>query len=194
MGSHAESIEAPVMLVAMPQIVDPFFWHSVVLLVEYTAEGSLGLVINRPTELKVADVLRELEIAWTGDPEEIVHLGGPVQPQLGSVLYRAAGNGTDEASAEIVDGLCVSQNIETLRRLATSLPFEIRLVLGYAGWSAGQLDEEIRRHDWLVAPVDVGQLFAPDPENVWERVLHSIGIRPESLPTIPFDGSEEVPS
>lgn len=194
MSRHAESIEAPVMLVAMPQIADPFFWHSIVLLVDYTAEGSLGLIINRPTELKVADVLRELEIPWTGDPEGIVHLGGPVQPQLGSVLYRLEDSGTDDASAEIVDGLFVSQNLETLRRLATSLPFELRLVLGYAGWSAGQLDEEIRRHDWLVAPVDVSQIFSPEPENVWERVLHSIGIRPESLPTIPFDGSEEVPS
>ncbi len=194
MVRHAESIEAPVMLVAMPQIVDPFFWHSIVLLIDYTAEGSLGIVINRPTELKVTDVLRELEIPWTGDADEIVHLGGPVQPQLGSVLYRVGENATDEASAEIVDGLCVSQNIDTLRRLATSLPFEIRLVLGYAGWSAGQLDEEIRRHDWLVAPVDVSQIFAPDPENVWERVLHSIGIRPESLPTIPFTGDDEVPS
>jgi putative transcriptional regulator len=188
------SIETPVMLVAMPQIVDPFFWHSIVLLIEYTDEGSLGIVINRPTELKVADVLHELEIPWTGDPDEIVHLGGPVQPQLGSVLYRAEENGSDETSAEIVDGLCVSQNIETLRRIAASLPFEIKLVLGYAGWSAGQLDEELQRHDWLIAPVDIDQVFAPDAENVWERVLHSIGIRPESLPTVQHTGSDEVPS
>lgn len=191
---HSATIETPVMLVAMPQIVDPFFWHSVVLLIEYTDEGSLGIVVNRPTELKVSEVLHELEIPWTGDPEEIVHLGGPVQPQLGSVLYRADENGTDDASAEIVDGLCVSQNIETLRRLSASLPFEVKLVLGYAGWSAGQLDGELQRHDWLVAPVDVDQVFAPDTENVWERVLQSIGIRPESLPTLPFTGSDEVPS
>lgn len=188
------SIETPVMLVAMPQIVDPFFWHSVVLLIEYTNEGSLGIVINRPTELKVADVLHELEIPWTGDPEDIVNLGGPVQPQLGSVLYRAGENGTDEASAEIIDGLCVSQNLETLRRIAGALPLEVKLVLGYAGWSAGQLDDELQRHDWLIAPVDVDQVFAPDPENVWERVLHSIGIRPESLPSVPFTGNDEVPS
>jgi putative transcriptional regulator len=190
----SKPIETPVLLVAMPQIVDPFFWHSVVLLIEYTEEGSLGLVVNRPTELKVADVLRELEIPWSGDPEEIIHLGGPVQPQLGSVLYRAAENGTDEASAEIVEGLCVSQNIETLRRIATSLPLDAKLVLGYAGWSPGQLDEEIQRHDWLVAPVDIDQIFEPDAESVWERVLHSIGIRPESLPTVPFTGNDEVPS
>lgn len=188
---QSESIETPVLLVAMPQIVDPFFWHSVVLLIEYTEEGSLGIVVNRPTELKVADVLQELEIPWEGDPDEIVHLGGPVQPQLGSVLYRAA---ADESSAEIVEGLFVSQNIETLRRIATAIPFEAKLVLGYAGWSAGQLDEEIQRHDWLIAPVDVEQVFAPDPENVWERVLRSIGIRPESLPTVQHNGEDEVPS
>jgi len=182
------------MLVAMPQIVDPFFWHSVVLLIEYTGEGSLGIVINRPTELKVSDVLEELEIPWTGDAEEIVHLGGPVQPQLGSVLYRAEENGTDEASAEIVDGLCVSQNIETLRRIAGALPLEIKLVLGYAGWSAGQLDEEIQRHDWIIAPVEGHPVFGPGPEDVWAPLPPPEAIRPESLPTVPFTGNDEVPS
>ena len=91
-------LQAPLLLIAMPQILDPFFHRSVVLLVHHDAEGSLGFILNRPTAISVAEILQGMEIAWAGDEAAVAHFGGPVQPQLGTVLFTpGGGNGHEHA-------------------------------------------------------------------------------------------------
>lgn len=186
MTSSPADLATPVLLAAMPQIQDPFFNHSVVLLIDHQPEGSFGLIINRATELTVKEVLDGLEIDWAGDEEELTHFGGPVQPQLGTVLYRGEAStlpAPEETSLEICDGIHLTQHIGDLSTIAGAPPGGFRLLLGYAGWGTGQLEEEIERNDWLVAPLDLDLLFASDADSVWHRVLESLDIDPQTLPS-----------
>src|SRR3954451_3992264 len=117
-------LQAPLLLIAMPQIVDPFFHRSVVLLVHHDAEGSLGFIINRPTAISVSEILSGMEIEWNGEADVVAHFGGPVQPQLGTVLFQpTGGNGEDPAaSAEVIPGVSLTQHVGTLSHLAVSPP------------------------------------------------------------------------
>lgn len=178
-------LAAPVLLVAMPQVLDPFFHKSVVLLVHQSEEGSFGLIINRKTAIHVAEILNGMEISWQGDRGALALFGGPVQPQLGTVLF-VPGEGprpATEASTEILDGVLITQHVGDLSQLADAPPAAFRLFLGYAGWGAGQLIEEILRNDWLTAPVSTDLIFAGDPDRVWTDALRSVGVDPLSLPS-----------
>lgn len=197
------SLEAPALLIAMPQVSDPFFHRSVVLLIHQDEEeGSFGLIVNRPTRMKVAEILNGLEIPWRGSEDATAYFGGPVQPQLGSVLFARSegapdappavesnGGGDDLATVtEVAPGLGVSHHLGDLRALAQEPPERLRLFLGYAGWGEGQLVEEILRDDWLVAPVSPELVFAEETEGAWQRAVRSVGIDPASLPTFSAGG------
>lgn len=191
----APDLVAPVLLLAMPQVVDPFFRKSVVLLVAHEPEGSLGFVVNRATELTVAEILRDLELPWGGDSAALAGFGGPVQPQIGTVLFAPE---PDEelppldGASEVAPGLRLTQHRAELAALADRPPRRFRLLLGYAGWGAGQLVDEILRNDWLTAPVTPELVFGADLEAIWRDALRSVGVDPESLPswTVPDDGEE----
>ena len=193
MADTEAELLAPLLLIAMPQILDPFFHRSVVLLVHHDAEGSLGFIINRPTAISVAEILQGMEIDWGGEGDVVAHFGGPVQPQLGTVLFcPLGGNGEDSAgAAEVFPGVSLSQHVGTLSHLASAPPARFRLLLGYAGWGAGQLVEEILRNDWLTAPVQEALVFAHDPEQVWRQALESVGVDPGALPSWSPDAGEE---
>lgn len=180
--SDGSGIETPVLLAAMPQVHDPFFHQSVVLLVHHDEEGSFGLIVNRPTELKIADILEGMEISWGGPPEALAYFGGPVRPQLGTVIY--ADDDRDEltATSEVAPGIHTTQHFGDLEALAEKPPEDLRLVLGYAGWGQRQLIDEILRNDWLTAPVRTDLIFARAPEEAWETTLRSVGVDPASLP------------
>ena len=186
-------LQAPLLLIAMPQILDPFFHRSVVLLVHHDAEGSLGFILNRPSAISVAEILQGMEIAWAGDEEMVALFGGPVQPQLGTVLFAPGGGNGHEHSgaAQVCPGIALSQHVGTLSELAVAPPARFRLLLGYAGWGAGQLVEEILRNDWLTAPVQERLVFAPDPEEVWHSALDSVGIDPGALPSWSPEAGED---
>jgi putative transcriptional regulator len=180
----------------MPQVMDPFFNRSVVLLLHHNDEGGFGFIVNRPTEIHLADILQGMEIPWQGAADSLAFFGGPVQSQLGTVMF-------DQSELEIVDsepheglakvcpGVVITQQLEDLGRLAASPPSRFRLLLGYAGWGAGQLVSEIVRNDWLMAPVRDEFLFAEEPETIWERALESVDVDPASLPSWTPDGGEE---
>jgi putative transcriptional regulator len=193
MADTEAELLAPLLLIAMPQILDPFFHRSVVLLVHHDAEGSLGFIINRPTAISVAEILQGMEIDWGGEGDVVAHFGGPVQPQLGTVLFSpVGGNGEDPAgAAEVFPGVSLSQHVGTLSHLASAPPERFRLLLGYAGWGAGQLVEEILRNDWLTAPAQEGLVFADDTEQVWRQALESVGVDPGALPSWSPDAGEE---
>lgn len=185
MRESPSDLQAPVLLIAMPQVLDPFFHHSVVLLLHHSEDGSFGLIVNRPTAIQVREILGGMDIDWGGEEAAVAHFGGPVQPQLGTVLFSPPGDGRELApsGAEIAPGLVLTQHVDDLAGLAAAPPERLRLFLGYAGWGEGQLMEEILRNDWLTAGVDLGFLFAGDPAAVWAEALRSVGVDPAVLPS-----------
>lgn len=181
-----DELSAPLLLLAMPQVLDPFFFRSVVLLASHDEEGSFGIIVNRPANLKVQEILDDLSIAWRGDAEAAAFVGGPVQPQRGMVLFHREDDLTaamEETSTQVSPGLYLTQHVANLEVLAQSPPSTLRLLLGYAGWGSGQLLTEVQRHDWLTAPVDLDLVFSANPEEVWEIALGSVGIDPAALPS-----------
>ncbi len=194
MSVSGSDLVTPVMLMAMPQVLDPFFHRSVVLLLHHEDEGSFGFIVNRPTGIKVSEILKGMDVGWEGGEEAVAYFGGPVQPQLGTVLFSPIleENDPEDTATEIAPGLALTQHIGDLSRLAEAPPDQFRLLLGYAGWGEGQLMEEILRNDWLTAPVSSDLIFAPDAERVWDAALRSVGIDPAALPSwIPGGGNDE---
>ena len=194
--STSGEIETPTLLVATRQVKDPFFDHSVVLLIHHDEEGSFGFNLNRPTDLAVGEILDGMEIAWKGDPESHAYFGGPVQPQLGSVLFRGGessplpSTAMGVTAAEIYPGVHMTQHVDDLLLLASRPPLGFRLYLGYAGWGSGQLVEEILRNDWLIVPVLDELLFADDPQSLWSLALGAAGVDPQTLPSWTPDQSQ----
>ena len=187
MTDSAPDLQAPVLLLAMPQVLDPFFHRSVVLLLHHTDDGSFGFVVNRPTELRLKEILAGMEIPWRGVDNALAFFGGPVQSQVGTVMFSlSVGERFDletlEGMTEVGPGILISQQSDDLGRLAARPPLNLRLFLGYAGWGAGQLVDEIVRNDWLTAPVSNELLFSDQPEEVWEQALRSVGVDPSTLP------------
>lgn len=185
-----DTLDTPLFLIAMRQVVDPFFHRSVVLLLEHGEDGSFGLIVNRPTDVPMVQLLGGFGVSWGGPLDAATWFGGPVQPGVGTVLYAGSAEEGEEAAPEFATGLHISRDIRVLTRLASKPPVEFRLLLGYAGWGAGQLPQEIERNDWLIAPFDPSNLFARDPAQMWARALESIGVRPESLPTWAMTGDD----
>lgn len=182
MAVAASDLSAPVLLVAMPQVLDPFFHRSVVLLLRHEEEGSFGFIVNRATGIHIPEILKGMQVIWQGESEVVAHFGGPVQPQLGTVLF-SPGEIETEAATEVFPGISLTQHIGDLATLAETPPEQFRLFLGYAGWGGGQLMEEILRNDWLTAPVRTELIFAPDPDEVWDATLRSVGVDPAALPS-----------
>ncbi|HRC86623.1 MAG TPA: YqgE/AlgH family protein [Thermoanaerobaculia bacterium] len=181
--ASAEKLETPVILVAMPQVIDPFFQKTVVLLVHHDEESSLGFILNRPTQIRLEEILENMKISWSGDPEATAFFGGPVQPELGSILFGAtSADALPDNASDLMPGLAITQHIGDLEILAARPPATFRFFLGYAGWGAGQLIDEIVRNDWLTAPADASLLGSRLGEEAWEGVLRSVGVDPATLP------------
>lgn len=188
-----DTLDAPFFLIAMPQIVDPFFRRSVVLIIEHHEGGTVGFIVNRETEVAVPPLVHELGAEWGGNQDAKAFFGGPVSTHVGSIVFAPErGFESEPTVVTAAPGVMLSQDIEFLRSVAGAPPQDLRLFVGFAGWSPGQLEAEIERNDWIVAPFDARFVFSPDPESVWEGALESIGVRPESLPSWTDGGSEET--
>jgi putative transcriptional regulator len=176
-GEHhgdMDGISVGRLLVATPQLEDPNFRRSVVLLVEHDAdEGTLGVVLNRPTEVPVDQVLPPWGELVTGP--NVVFQGGPVA--LDSALALARVPGTDPPLGwRALDGVTEVGRVGLVdldappNLLAADL-LQLRVFAGYAGWSAGQLRAEIEEGAWYLVTGEAGDVFAGDPERLWQRVL-----------------------
>jgi putative transcriptional regulator len=185
MAVAGSDLSTPVLLLAMPQVLDPSFHRSVVLLLHHEEAGSFGFIVNRPTDIRIREILKGMDIGWQGEEKAVAYMGGPVQQNLGTVLFTPVlpEGDADDTATEIAPGIALTQHIGDLSRLAEAPPDHFRLLLGYAGWGEGQLLEEILRNDWLTAPVSGELVFAPDPEQVWDAALRSVGIDPAALPS-----------
>ena len=166
------------LLVASAQIQDPRFRESVILLIHHDKTGAFGVVINRPLgERPLASVLgdadRKRGKADTDtaiDGTIRVFLGGPVERQRGFVVHSA--DYRLPPTLAVADGIAMTANAEVLRAIARRKgPAKYLLALGYAGWGAGQLEEEIARRDWLTAPAEPALVFDADRDTLWKTAL-----------------------
>ena len=176
----AESL-APTLLLAMPQLLDPNFHHAVILVTQHDAEGALGFIVNRPLPVPVGDILSELGLTWCGEASATAWMGGPVTPESGWVLFEGGPDAEPGSSMELQDGLRISPSIECLRALVDKPPRNLRLLLGYAGWGAGQLEDELIEGSWMFVPMSRELLFDTPPEKMWEAAYRSLGVDPATL-------------
>jgi putative transcriptional regulator len=167
---------APGFLIAVPQLTDPNFKQSVVLLLQQSDDGALGLVINRESPIFLRDLCKDHEISYAGDPAKRVRVGGPVQPEQGLVLYD--GDLDDPEGRAVLDGLQVSASTKTLQHLCEDTKIRFHCFSGYAGWAPGQLEQEINDGSWIVAPVDPSLVLDTPPDALWLASLAAIGIDP----------------
>jgi putative transcriptional regulator len=174
---------APTLLLAMPQLRDPNFARSVVLLCEHGPEGAVGFVVNRPTDVRAADAVA-LDPPVAGDSGLTLWTGGPVEPQRGFLLL-GYDPGVDECEC-VADGFHLTASVGVLRQLLEAPQGQlssrrVRLLLGYAGWAPGQLDQELTSSAWLTAPANADLVFETPPSLMWERAIRSLGIDPMAL-------------
>jgi putative transcriptional regulator len=171
------------LLIAMPGIGDPRFERSLILICAHDAEHAMGIAVNRPVEgLTLPDLLERLEIKVTAALEdEPVLFGGPVEVERGFVLH------TDDYhaqySVDVDGGLALTTTREVLEAMGShnEHPRRAVLALGYAGWGAGQLEQEIRNNVWLTVEPDEDLIFDGDHEHKWSRALEKLGIDPKFL-------------
>ena len=136
---------APTLLVAMPSLLDPNFFRSVVLLITHDAGGAFGVVVNRELDVPVASVCEAVGVPWHGDPHRRALLGGPVERHQGWVLHRSGHTFEGELSVRGEDGsvMGLSPSQGALELYGREPDGDFRLVMGYAGWGGGQLDAEL---------------------------------------------------
>ena len=180
------------LLIAMPSMGDKRFARSVVYICAHSADGAMGIVINRlATEVSFRELLVQLEIVEAeGQPrlaesvnEIRVHRGGPVETGRGFVLH-SADFSVENATLPIAEGICLTATLEILRAIAEGRgPGRALLALGYAGWAPGQLEFEIQANGWLHSQADRGILFDDDIDGKYDRALAKIGVEAGMLST-----------
>jgi putative transcriptional regulator len=178
------------MLVAMPSMADPRFVRSVIFMCAHSKEGAMGIVVNRRSRrLRFSDLLVQLEVIKAEDRIELppaadglqVLRGGPVDRSRGFVLH-SPDYGIKDSTMEIEPGVSLTATVDILRAIASGEgPKRAVLALGYAGWSGGQLENEIQRNDWLNCPADSSLIFDADHDAKYERALRKIGVDPRML-------------
>lgn len=175
-------MSAPLLLLSMPQMADPNFARTVVLLCDYTEEGAFGLVVNRQMAEPAHEVVKT-DPPVPVDPELRLWIGGPVEPQRTWVLMSDP-QGPDEEQREICPGvlLSVSQDL-TLQLLQAPPSSRARVLIGYAGWGPGQLEQEIAASAWLTMDVDPSLIFHVPADEMWEAALRRLGTDPSALQT-----------
>lgn len=168
-------------LIAMPAMADPNFSRTLTYICEHNAEGALGIIVNRPIDMSLAGLFErvniplEAEVAKTELADLPVYFGGPVQTDRGFVLHRPKGqwHSTLPVTEEI--GLTSSRDI--LQAISeTGAPSDVVISLGYAGWSAGQIEWELSQNAWLTVPADADIIFAMPPEERLPAAMQLLGV------------------
>jgi putative transcriptional regulator len=177
-------------LIAMPGVVDPTFAGTVVYLCEHTEKGALGLVINKPIDIKLRNLFEKVELNLTREDlaERPVFFGGPVQTERGFVLHERVQAEGEEGSPynstlAIAGGeLDMTTSKDVLEALAEgSGPKRLLVTLGYSGWGAGQLEDELSRNGWLNVAADPTVIFDTPIGERYDRALSLLGIDPRML-------------
>ncbi len=148
-------------LLAMPALREGIFSHSITYICEHSENGAMGIVINQPLDLSVAEIFEHLQITVKGTlPDIPVMAGGPVQIDHGFVLHRNCSTAW-EASLKVTEEITLTTSRDILKSIAEGTgPLDHLIALGYAGWSAGQLEEELTENSWLTLPADSDIIFS----------------------------------
>ncbi|MPY86547.1 MAG: YqgE/AlgH family protein [Luteitalea sp.] len=171
---------APNLLLSMPQLTDPNFERTVLLLCEHTPDGAFGLVLNRPTTTAAAEVVNLVPpVEATSGP--LLWVGGPVEPQRGWILLGGSPTGVDEDATEVAPGIYLSTSLDLLRRVLLSTPPRARVLTGYSGWGPGQLDAELAASAWLTMETDPALIFDTPADQMWDRAIRKLGADPAFL-------------
>ena len=168
-------------LMAMPGMIDGNLAGTVIYVCEHSSKGALGLVINRPTNLTVEGLLEQIDLKLEIAPakESLVFFGGPVQTDRGFVLHAPA---REYSSSIKLDGMALTTSRDVLEDVAGGHgPEKILVTLGYAGWGAGQLENELAQNAWLSVASDSDIIFATPPEERYDAALKLLGIDPVML-------------
>jgi putative transcriptional regulator len=162
-------------LVADRTLIDPNFTETVVLLLDYNDEGAMGLIVNRQTSVKLAELLPEMKVLQRR--QDAAYVGGPVQQD--GILLLVRSKEDLEGATRVFGDVHVSASHEFLAKLASeSADAErFRAFVGYAGWASGQLEREIATGSWHILPGDTGSVFDPSPEGLWERLIKKTQLR-----------------
>jgi putative transcriptional regulator len=169
-------------LIAMPSLEDPNFGGSLVFVAEHNEQGALGLVINRPMEIDLATLFRRIDLSLDASPLGLapVMVGGPVQTDRGFVLHQPVGNWSSTVVIREEIGLTSSRDV--LEAVAAgSGPERMLVMLGYAGWGPGQLEDEIARNAWLTVEADASVIFDTSPDERLHRAFALLGVNPAFL-------------
>jgi len=170
------------LLVAMPNLGDPNFDHTVTFVCEHSADGALGITINRPLGVELGAVFDQLELEGATTPlaSEPVLRGGPVQTERGFVLHESALDW--QGTRQVGGAIFVTTSQDILADMAAGKgPRRALMALGYAGWGAGQLEEEICDNAWLTVPASTELVFDTPLEKRWRAAAQSIGINLSTL-------------
>ena len=172
----------PSLLIALPQLQDPNFSKTVVLVLENDDKGAMGFVINRKSPYLVADILNE-DVQFRFENHDPAWFGGPVQTERAVIIHRH-----NKVTAETNYGeIRVSSSIEALSELMEAYDhkdeelYPYRFIIGYTGWDAGQLADEIKSGAWLQTDLDLDLLFNTDHESIWLKAMQSLGVRPDAV-------------
>ena len=174
-------------LIAMPGMADDNFSRTVIYLCEHSKNGALGLVINRPTDITLKSLFEKVELSLDRDElaQQPVFFGGPVQTERGFVLHEKTGTEQSPYTSTLSiagGGLEMTTSKDVLEALANGAgPRRLMVTLGYSGWSAGQLEEEIGRNGWLTVDADPKVIFDTPVEERYQRALSLLGFDPLML-------------
>ena len=164
-------------LIAMPNLMDGNFSQSVTYMCEHDDNGSLGITINRPSEIQLGEIFEQLDITCE-DPNiisQLVYIGGPVQQDRGFLLHSPCGKW--ESSLKVTDNICVTTSRDILEAIAHGEgPDNVIIALGYAGWGSGQLEYEMSENAWLSCPATEQILFHTDIDKRWEAAAKLLGV------------------
>lgn len=180
-----EKPEKGKILISEPFLNDPNFKRTVILLTEHTEGGSVGFVMNKPTEYKINQVIENFP-----EFDAVVFYGGPVQLNTLQFIYR--GENIIDGSAEIIPGLYWGGSFEILKMLieAKSVnPEDFRFFLGYSGWDEGQIDDELEMKSWIVADTTIENIFSGEPDKLWRETLKGMGKKFAILASFPENPS-----
>jgi putative transcriptional regulator len=174
-------------LIAMPGVADQTFAGAVVYLCEHTEKGALGLVINKPIDIKLKNLFEKVELSLTRDDlaEAPVYFGGPVQTERGFVLHERQSADASPYSSTLAipgGGLDMTTSKDVLEALSSGAgPKRILVTLGYSGWGAGQLEDELGRNGWLTVDAQPEVIFDTPIEQRYDRALSLLGFDPRML-------------
>ncbi len=167
------------MLVAVPQLLDPQFKRSVILLLHHDREGAFGLVVNDPMNLTLEDFSQSQRLPCHSNIlARSVFSGGPVEPYRGWILHQ---NPQLSEREEICEGLYVSGTQDALQEILQDGKNQFLFLLGYSGWGAGQLEKEMKDGSWIASEVDPKYIFFQNPQDTWDAILHDMGVDPTRL-------------